>query len=255
MSTEASPRVRTTIIKVPDASPGLVFINGQQKSFTLGGVWKSPVAPAANMTVDVDLDGGGNITGVTVVDQKQANKERMEQLSGVAQQKGKEAAKLAQEGVGALAARMGKVQLGAAVLFVIGFFFFPAASLMAGFGAAKSLSLWDLSGIDFSSLAGLAALEGAGGGHGIFAILGLIAIAAPFAVPFIKTPWIHYLNAAPLAYLLLSFITTYYQTNKAFGDLTKMGAPNPFSWSWGLYLLGVVGLVLAAHALKPPAKA
>jgi hypothetical protein len=48
MSTEASLRIRSTIVKVPDASPGLLFLNGQQKPFTLEGVWKSPVAPAPN---------------------------------------------------------------------------------------------------------------------------------------------------------------------------------------------------------------
>src|SRR5208282_3018438 len=102
---DASSRVRTTIIKVPDATPGLVFVNGQQKTFTLEGVWKWPVAPVANMTVEVDLDGTGTITAITVVDSQQIAKERLNQIGGVAQERGKEAANLAQQGVGALAAR------------------------------------------------------------------------------------------------------------------------------------------------------
>jgi hypothetical protein len=43
--------------------------------------------------------------------------------------------------------------------------------------------------------------------------------------------------------------------SKAFGDLAKLGAPNPFSWSWGIYLLGLAALVLASGALKKPANA
>ena len=68
MTAEASPKIRGTIVKVPDATPGLLFVNGQQKSFMLEGIWKSPVAPALNMTVDVELDAAGAVTGVAVVD-------------------------------------------------------------------------------------------------------------------------------------------------------------------------------------------
>ena len=46
---------------------------------------------------------------ITVVDAQQVAKERLSQLGGAAQEHGKEAAKLAQQGIGAMAARMGKV--------------------------------------------------------------------------------------------------------------------------------------------------
>src|SRR5277367_1801433 len=87
---------RGNIIKVPDSTPGIVFVNGQQQFFTLERVWKSPVAPVVNQTVDVEFDSVGAIAAVTVVDSQLANKERLNQLSGVAQERGKEAAKLAQ---------------------------------------------------------------------------------------------------------------------------------------------------------------
>jgi hypothetical protein len=38
-------QLRGTIIKTPDSSPGLLVVEGQQKTFTLEGAWKSPVAP------------------------------------------------------------------------------------------------------------------------------------------------------------------------------------------------------------------
>jgi hypothetical protein len=77
MNGENSLKVRSTVVKVPDATPGLLFLNGQQRPFTLAGVWKSPVAPAPNMTVDVDLDGAGTIEAITVVDTQQLAKERL----------------------------------------------------------------------------------------------------------------------------------------------------------------------------------
>jgi len=131
---DAGPRMRGTIVKVPDASPGLLVINGQQKQFTLEGIWKSPVAPAVNMTVDVDLDSTGSVTAVKVVDAQQIATEHMKQLSGVAQERGKEAAELAKQGIGALAARMGAVALGSAVLVWIAWFFFPVAGIDTGGG-------------------------------------------------------------------------------------------------------------------------
>ncbi|MFI5058341.1 MAG: hypothetical protein ACHQLQ_09145 [Candidatus Acidiferrales bacterium] len=250
MNPETSPKLRSTIVKVPDASPGLLFLNGQQKSFTLEGVWKSPVAPAPNMTVDVDLDGAGSIAAITVVDSQQIAKERLNQLSGVAQERGKEAAKLAQQGIGALAARMGAVPLGAAVLLWVSWFFLPAASVEGGGPAPISLTFWNLLGTDFNNPESI--LRG-GNEHGFFAFLGFLCIAAPFAAPFIRAAWSKYLNAAPFAFFLIGFISIYLNVNKTFGDMVKAGITSPFSWSWGVFVVGLAALVLAAGALKKPA--
>jgi len=247
---EPSPRVRSTIVKVPDATPGILFINGQQKTFTLDGVWKSPVAPAANMAVDVDLDAAGAVSGISVVEPSQANKERMAEMSNLAQEKGKEAAKLAQQGIGALAGKMGATALGAAVVVWIAWFFLPAAGIAGGFVGSMSFTFWNLLGIDFSNPL---TMTPSGGSHGFFAILGILAIAAPFAAPYLKMPWAKYLNAAPLAFVLIGWIMVYMQVNKAFGDLEKMGAPNPFSWSWGLFVLLIAAAVVGVGALKKSA--
>ncbi len=250
MNGDPSPRVRTTIVKVPDASPGLLFLNGQQRQFILDGIWKSPVAPAANMTVDVDFDGAGSIAAITAVDSHQVAKEKMSQLSGVAQERGKDAAKLAQQGIGALAARMGKVALGGAVLLWVAWFLLPAAGVEGGGVARLSFTFWGLLGTDFNSPESL--LSG-GANHGFFAFLGLIAIAAPFAAPFLRMAWAKYLNAAPLAYFLIAFVVIYANQSKAFSDLAKMGVSSPFSWNWlVVLLLGAACAVLAMGALKNP---
>jgi hypothetical protein len=89
MSAGTAIRSRGTIIKVPDATPGLLIVNGQQLAFTLEGRWRSPVAPAANMAVEVDLDDRGTVAGLSVVDAQQIAREKLEQFGGVAQQQGK----------------------------------------------------------------------------------------------------------------------------------------------------------------------
>jgi hypothetical protein len=94
---------------------------------------------------------------------------------------------------------------------------------------------------------------GGGSDHGLFAMISLIAIVAPFVAPFIRTPWSRYLNAAPIAYILIGWIAIYMNENKAFGELGKMMGGSPFSFSWGLYVLVIIALVLGAGALKKPA--
>lgn len=245
---EAAPRMRGTVIKVPDATPGLVVVNGQQKQFTLDGVWKSPVAPAANMTVDVDLDAAGAPTAIRVVDVQQFAKEQMRQLGGVAQERGKEAAEMAKQGVGALAARMGAVALGSAVLVWIAWFFFPAASINAG-GGSVSYSFWKLIGLDFNNLESLAN----GGSHGFFSLIGLLAIAVPFAAPFVQAAWSRYLNVAPLAYIVLGLIIVFGKEHSAFKQIVQNAGFNPFSWSGMIIVLLIAAAVLAYEGLKKPA--
>ena len=247
---DAGSRMRGTIVKVPDASPGLMVVNGQQKQFTLEGIWKSPVAPAANMTVDVDLDASGSVTAVRVVDVQQLAKEQMKQLSGVAQERGKEAAEIAKQGIGALAARMGAVALGSAVLVWVAWFFFPVASIDTG-GGKISYSFWNLIGVDFNNLESLAT----GGSHGFFSLIGLVAIAVPFAAPFVRTTWSKYLNAAPLAYIVLGLIVMFEKEHSAFKELAQHAGMNPFSWSVMTIVLLIVAAVLAYESVKKPGNA
>jgi hypothetical protein len=238
---------RGTIIKVPDANPGILLANGQQQYFTLDRVWKSPVAPSANQAVDVEFDNAGAIIAMTVVDQQQLNKERLNQLGGAAQEHGEKAAKLAKEGLGALVEKMGMVPACTAAVIWIAWFFFPAAGVAGGGVTAVTFTFWNLLGTDFNSLP---SALGVGADHGLFSFLGLLAIAAPFAAPFLKTAWSRYLNAAPLGYILIAWIVIYWNENKAFGELAKIAGESPFSFSWGIFALLIAAGVLAAGALK-----
>lgn len=246
---DAGPKMRGTILKVPGAGPGLVMVNGQQKQFTLEGIWKSPVAPAANQTVDVDLDASDTVTGVSVVDVQQIAKEQMRQLSGVAQERGKEAAEMARQGIGALAARMGAVALGCALLVWVAWFFFTVASIDAG-GGQMSYTFWNLIGVDFKDLESVAT----GGSHGFFSLLGLVAIAVPFAAPFIRATWSKYLYVAPLAYIVLGLLIMFSKEHSTFKMIAQNAGVNPFSWHvMSLIVLLVAAGVLAYEGMKRPA--
>lgn len=255
MSTETSPKLRGTIVKVPDATPGLLFVAGQQKSFTMEGVWKSPVAPAANQIVDVEMDGAGAIAGLTVVDAQQMSRERMGQMAGVAGEKGKEAAKeaakIAQQGVGALAARMGKVALGILVALWIVWFFVPAYSFGISGIASQSFTFWQYLGFDLSNPS---MMGGGATSPGFLALLGILVLLAPVAAPFIKDPRAKFLNAAPLAFIFLAMAYMHFSISHAAGG---MGADvsDMVSMSVGIYLLILLGAGLAAQAVMKPSAA
>lgn len=248
MNGDHGGKARGTIIKVPDASPGLLFVNGEQKSFTLSGVWQSAVAPAPNMIVDVQIDASNSVVSITQVDLHQARKEQMSHASAVAQEQGKHAAELAKKGFGALVARMGIVALAATVLLWISWFFLPAVSM----APVMSLTFWDLLGLDFSNMMGI--VMNGGTSHGFFAFLGLLCIAAPFAAPFWKHPYSRYLNMLPLAFLIVATAKIMWSVHDATGGMPT-GVDSPFSYGAGVYLLGISALALAALALKKPATA
>jgi hypothetical protein len=263
MNGEAATRSRGTIIKVPDTSPGLLAYNGQHTPFTIEGIWRSPVAPAINMTVDVATDASGGIVGLSAVDSQQLAKEKLDQFSGVAQERGKQAAEIAKQGVGVLAARMGKVPMIATVVMWFAWFFLPAftASMIID---SKSFTFWEFLGIDFGhSMAGFSV------DHGFFSIIGFLAILAPFVAPFVPHPKAKFLNAAPIAFLVLAFIRFKWDISHALGQSAKemgdFGAEmakaaqqtlsDAISTSWGLYVLVLAAIVVAVFAFKPRANA
>lgn len=251
MNSTNTTNSRGTIVKVPDTTPGILFVNGTQQPFMLERVWKSPLAPAANQVVNVEFDGVGAITAIFVVDQQQLAREKLSELGGVAQQRGKEAALLAQQGVGALAARMGPLTLGAAVLVWIAWFVLAAAGISGGPTPAESYTFWTLLGTDFNN--GYSAMN-PGHQHGFFAFIGVLAILAPFAAPFVRAAWSRYLYAVPLAYIAVGLLAIRSNINGVFGEMVKAGVPNPFSWHWGVFVLVLAAVILAAQALKPAAK-
>ena len=89
MTPNVGTRARGTIVKVPDSTPGLLFANGRRRSFVLDGIWRSPVAPAASMTVDIELDDSGSIVSLSAVDPRQLARERLDLLNNIARLRGK----------------------------------------------------------------------------------------------------------------------------------------------------------------------
>jgi hypothetical protein len=250
-----TPPLRGTIIKTPDSSSGLLVVDGQQKSFTLEGVWKSPVAPAINMAVNVEFDHAGFIAGLTAIDPQQAAREKLGQIGGVAQEHGKVAVEKARQGVGALAVRMGKATLVAATLIWIAWFFTPALTMREEISnVSKSFTFWDLVGLDPNTN-----IVTSPASHGLFGLLGLLVIAAPFASPFIRNPKAKYLYAMPLGYLLIAVFVIWSDFNAFFrhigGSVAEAMKWLSFSFGYGAFVIVIASLFLATRTLKQSAGA
>jgi len=243
-----TPRARGTVIKVPDATPGLLIVDGRQLPFSLEGRWRSPVAPAINMSVEVEFDSSGAVASVSVVDAQQVARERLEQFGGIAQQQGKVAAEIARQGAGALAARMGTAPLVAAVAIWVAWFFLPAVNITL-FTESRSFTFWEILGLNLENPFNMT------GSHGLFGLLGVLAIAAPFARPFVVHPKASWLNALPLAFVVLAVLRLLYTINRAAGNVGANREVTSFvrdliSLGSGAYILVAAGAFLAFLAVK-----
>jgi hypothetical protein len=245
-------KVRGSIIKVPDATPGLLMIGTNQKQFTLEGVWRSQTAPSANQTVDVELDDAGNIAGISVVDPAQLAREKFTDISNrvsgalgdISKSPG---AASAQEILRKIVGRIGVVTLGATALLCISLFFMTGYKLDLGFIGSQSYSLWDFVGLNMNaSLGGAPEVS-----HGFWGFIGILCILAPLIVPFIGNPLAKFGNALPLVYLAIAILVEKSAISKV---LQPAGAPDTglgFTMQFGGYLALVCALVLAAMILKP----
>jgi hypothetical protein len=242
-----TPPQRGTIIKTPDSTPGLLFVNSQQKTFTLEGIWRSHVAPALNMAVDIEFDSAGSIIGLTAVDAQQAAREKLKQA---AQEHGTEVVKMASQGVGALAARMGKVTLIATAILWVSWFFMPGLTFSMSFlgaGQSRSFTLWEALAFDPANNMNP-------GSHGFLSLVVIAGIVAPIAACFIRRPYARYLYAAPLACLLVAWFAIQHGFSQllAAAGIAADLAGYKMSPAYGTYMIALASLAVAARLLKRP---
>jgi hypothetical protein len=155
---------------------------------------------------------------------------------------------MARQGVGTLAARMGTAPLVAAVAIWVAWFFLPAVNI-SFFAESRSFTFWEILGLNLQNPFNLT------GSHGLFGLLGLLAIAAPFARPFVVHPKASWLNALPLAFVVLAVLRLLYTINRAAGNVGAKREVTSFvqdliSLGSGAYILMAAGLFLAYLAVK-----
>jgi hypothetical protein len=123
---------------------------------------------------------------------------------------------------------------------------------------SRSFTFWQVLGLNEANLS-----NPSGGDHGLFSLIGLLAIAAPFAVPFVSHARARLLNAAPLAYLLAAVLGLLWRINSVSGsaggnsEIARGMAREVASAAWeavsigfGTYVLVLTSAFLAYQAHK-----
>ena len=79
---------RGKILRDTSAGPGLVMAEGQQYTFSLEGMWRSPEAPRVGMVTDVEFDDDSSVRTLTLVPESQLAKEQAEAVMAAARELG-----------------------------------------------------------------------------------------------------------------------------------------------------------------------
>lgn len=221
--------LRGKILKTPDATPGLLFVDGQQKSFEINGVWRSPsIAPLSGQVVDVELDAYGNVLGVSPVTESELAKEQARQAVDAAGAKGRQVADT-------VLARVGKPALIALALLVIGWFFLDYYSVRVDlqlFEVKLHATFWRQLGFlhviseDLDNLLQLVGdLNRYSGPHsdfpptGLLGILGFVALLAPLLPAVWKDKRASLASLAPLVFTLLVLLQSLHVVHSVQTDI------------------------------------
>lgn len=196
---------RGKITKVPDQTPGVIFSDGEQLFFDIPSVWMSQDAPQIGMIVAFLVGEHGSVISAHPVDAQTIAKEKMQDVKEKLIAHGGTSKNLALEMLSDLNKKMGTPRLLASLFYGIAFFFMPFFSI-----EIRSFTPWNTLGA-----ISLLSSGGTSDGHGLIGFLGIIALLAPFASPFIKQWWATFLNLAPVLYIVIFCLSLWLEIHEA----------------------------------------
>ena len=211
---------RGKILRDTSAGPGLVMAEGQQYTFSLEGMWRSPEAPRVGMVTDVEFDDDSSVRTLTLVPESQLAKEQAEAVMAAARERGSALAS------GAVA-KFGMPSLIAGGLIVIGWWMLPAVSVTVPFAGSMHFTLWQVLGfLGSSNIMEVLASRGSGS-TGIYGLLAIAAVVAPFLhhVWNDKRAWLG--GLAPLLFMVLIGLLVRSALHTAMGGSVGAGANDP----------------------------
>jgi hypothetical protein len=246
---------RGKVLRDTNAGPGLLMVEGQQYQFSLEGVWRSELAPKPGLTVDVEFDPSGKITGITAVNESQLAKEQAGVALNAAKDQGK---KVFDKAVAAV----GLVNLIGGLLLLVSWTFLTAVSMQIPIiGEKLEFTFWQILGF----LNGSNAMEMMQrGGHpsaGIYGFFAIVCLAGPFVYAFWKDKRAHLLGALPLVFMVIVAIMIRSSISSAMGpavsgpmaEFQKQATDEimkAFSYGIGMYLSGLISLYFAGMGVK-----
>lgn len=209
--------MRGKILRDTGAGTGIVFINGEQKQFTLEQHWKSSTAPLVNQTVEVVLSESGEVLTLSLVDETALAKE---QAQRVAEQAAMQARQLSNQ----LLATVGPIKLGAVLLLLLSWTWFNFVSISISQGYAESASMYDILKLANAG-EGLSALGGfKHASAGVYGVLMWAAALLPLLPYFLKHKLAWLANFGPLAFTSAATYSIYSAIQKQVGTAASIGS-------------------------------
>jgi len=186
---------RGRIMRDPNSGPGLVIVQGQQYPFALEGIWRSDALPRPGVVVDVDFDSDGQIATMTAVPESQLAREQAEVALQNAKERGVQLAS-------GLIARFGVVKLIAAGLLVLGWWALSTVTVDAAMLGKLKISFWQLLGmLNVGNPLEALTVGRRGAGTGIYGLIAVLCLVAPFASHWWKDRRAHLSGVLPLAFM------------------------------------------------------
>lgn len=198
---------RGKIMRDTNAGPGIVYINGEQKSFTLETHWKSSVPPKVGAVVEVNLDDSGSVRTVTVIDEAELAKEQA--------QKAVDAASVYAKKYSALVlARVGAPTLAGVVLLAVAWIFLATITVKISGIYSESATFYDILKIINlgNGLDGIGSVKHSSAG--LYGFIMFAALLAPIAPHFHPNRYLTLGYCVPLAFMLAVGLGTYFEIKK-----------------------------------------
>lgn len=211
---------------------GLLSIEGTQYPFRLEGMWRSDLAPKANMAVDVEFDDGGAIAAIRAVDPTAAAREQAAKLAAQAGVAARQAGDIAKQAAAEMRAKglpavtayaqvVGVKTLVAMALVLVGWFFFAIVSVDF-FGDKVSATFYDLMRVLNNPQNGLATIaRQSSAGAGLYGFLTIVVLLAPLLPHLLKTrrAWLAY--CGPAAWMLLAVLVGAWKISSSISEAKR----------------------------------
>lgn len=194
--------MRGKILRDTNVGDGIIFINNEQKTFTLEKNWRSSTPPKVGSIVEVELDDAGEIVAVQAIDDAVIAKEQAQKALESASAQGK-------AWFGVLVSKVGVPTLLSIAALACAWLFLSTISVQISAGYKESVTFYQILKVVNTS----AGLSGIGGLHyasaGIYGFILFVALLAPLFSHFHANKYLMLGYCAPLAFMLIIGASVY----------------------------------------------
>ena len=255
--------MRGRILRDTSQGDGIVFVDGEQKTFSLERHWRSPVPPRTGATVAVEFDDSGQITSLIQLDEAQLLKEQGQKALGALATQG-------QAGARQLFRLANPYVLGALAILLVAWLFLATLNIRVTASMSQSATFYDLlrminapAGVGINQLALISDL-----GAGFYGLLMWLCLLAPLAMYFHPQRHLPLAACLPAIYMSLVQLSAYTgfkrqisqaaELGSAFGGkmardmITQMieSATKAISLGFGFYVAWAAALFLAYYVIR-----